>query len=209
MTITSSTSDHPAGSPRRRCIGVSLPLGVLRRRRLRFGARGRRRRSGAFSLRKLFSPMPLTFISSSTFLKPPFFLRYSTMRVAVAGPMPGSASSCASVAAFRLSGAGRSLVRARRRLLRGQGVRRQQRNGRGGGDESGGERREHVRSPGKPRGPSGGERCPAHGDVRGRVMGVSRASGSHPLKASRGPTARASRRRAQVVRAVGLTSDVT
>ena len=35
-----------------------------------------------FSFRKLFSPMPLTFISSSIFLKPPFFSRYSMMRCA-------------------------------------------------------------------------------------------------------------------------------
>ena len=114
------------------------------------------------------------------------------MRVAVAAPMPGSASSCASVAAFRLSGAGPFAGGARRRFLRGQVVRRQRRNGQRGGDESGGERREHVRSPGKPRGPSGGERCPAHGDVRGRVMGVSPRVRVAPHKGKR----RASRREA-------------
>src|SRR5262249_49583525 len=54
------------------------------------------------SLRKLFSPMPRTFIRSSGFLKLPFFCRYSMIRSAVALPMPGSASSCAAVAEFRL-----------------------------------------------------------------------------------------------------------
>jgi hypothetical protein len=48
-----------------------------------------------FSLRKLFSPIPLTFISSSTFLKPPFLSRYSMIRLAAAAPIPGSVSSCA------------------------------------------------------------------------------------------------------------------
>ena len=33
--------------------------------------------------RKLFSPTPRTFISSSTFLNGPFFWRYSTIRAAV------------------------------------------------------------------------------------------------------------------------------
>jgi hypothetical protein len=60
------------------------------------------------SLRKLFSPTPRTFISSSIFLKPPFFCRYSMISCAVAGPMPGSVSSCSCVAVFRLTGASAS-----------------------------------------------------------------------------------------------------
>src|SRR5688572_13966586 len=48
--------------------------------------------------------MPRTFIRSSTFLNPPFFCRYSRMRSAVAFPIPGSVSSCATVAVFRLIG---------------------------------------------------------------------------------------------------------
>src|SRR4051812_30663023 len=46
--------------------------------------------------------MPFTFIRSSTFLNPPFFWRYSTMRSAVVLPTPGSVSSCAADAVFRL-----------------------------------------------------------------------------------------------------------
>ena len=46
-----------------------------------------------FNFRKLFSPTPLTFIRSSSFLNPPFFCRYSTIRSAVALPIPGSPSS--------------------------------------------------------------------------------------------------------------------
>src|SRR5204863_9623741 len=61
--------------------------------------------TSVFNFRKFFSPMPRTFISSSGFLKPPFFCRYSTIRSAVALPMPGSASSCAAVAVLRLMGA--------------------------------------------------------------------------------------------------------
>ncbi len=58
-----------------------------------------------FSFRKLFSPTPRTFIRSSTFLNDPFFCRYSRMRSAVDFPMPGSVSSCATLAVFRLIGA--------------------------------------------------------------------------------------------------------
>src|SRR6185503_15165149 len=59
--------------------------------------------TSAFSLRKLASPIPRTFISSSIFLKPPFCCRYSTIRCAVAGPTPGSASSSAIVAVFKFT----------------------------------------------------------------------------------------------------------
>ena len=59
----------------------------------------------AFIFRKLFSPMPRTFIKSSTFLKPPFFCRYSRIRSAVDFPIPGSVSSWATVAVFKLIGA--------------------------------------------------------------------------------------------------------
>src|SRR5687768_2278606 len=58
----------------------------------------------AFIFRKLFSPMPRTFIRSSTFLKPPFFCRYSRIRSAVDLPMPGRVSSWATLAVFRLIG---------------------------------------------------------------------------------------------------------
>src|ERR1041384_906424 len=58
-----------------------------------------------FILRKLFSPTPLTFIRSSSFLKPPFFCRYSMMRSAIFGPTPGIVASCSAVAVFRLTGA--------------------------------------------------------------------------------------------------------
>src|SRR5688572_27390740 len=57
----------------------------------------------AFSLRKLASPTPRTFISSSIFLNPPFCCRYSTIRWAVAGPTPGSVSSSAIVAVFKFT----------------------------------------------------------------------------------------------------------
>src|SRR6266550_1072333 len=56
------------------------------------------------SFRKLFSPMPLTFINSSIFLKLPFFCRYSTMRCAELAPTPGSVCSCAADAELRLTG---------------------------------------------------------------------------------------------------------
>src|SRR5262249_24793486 len=55
-----------------------------------------------FSLRKLFSPMPWTFISSSIFLNGPLLFRYSTIRSAVLGPMPGSAASSIADAVLRL-----------------------------------------------------------------------------------------------------------
>jgi hypothetical protein len=58
--------------------------------------------TSGLSLRKLFSPIPRMFIRSSTFLKPPFFWRYSTIRAAVAGPMPGSSSSSAALAVLTL-----------------------------------------------------------------------------------------------------------
>ena len=58
-----------------------------------------------FSFRKAFSPIPFTFIRSSGFLKLPFFWRYSRIRCAAFAPMPGSVSSCACVAVFRLIGA--------------------------------------------------------------------------------------------------------
>src|SRR5213075_2234388 len=58
-----------------------------------------------FIFRKLFSPTPLTFIRSSTFLKPPFFWRYSTIRSAILGPTPGMLVSCSAVAVLRLTGA--------------------------------------------------------------------------------------------------------
>ena len=48
--------------------------------------------------------MPLMFISSSTFLKPPFFSRCSMIRRAVAAPTPGSACRSAAVAVLRLTG---------------------------------------------------------------------------------------------------------
>src|SRR4051812_29553814 len=57
-----------------------------------------------FSLRNVFSPIPLTFISSSIFLKLPFFWRYSRMRVAAAGPIFGSVRRSAADAVFRLTG---------------------------------------------------------------------------------------------------------
>src|SRR5262249_644782 len=57
-----------------------------------------------FSFRKLFSPIPFTFIRSSTFLNCPFFCRYSTIRCATFGPMPGNDSNCASVAVLMLIG---------------------------------------------------------------------------------------------------------
>ena len=56
------------------------------------------------SFRKAFSPIPLMFISSSTFLKPPFFCLCSTISCAVRAPIPGSFSSCAAVAVFKLIG---------------------------------------------------------------------------------------------------------
>jgi len=40
---------------------------------------------------------------SSIFLKPPFFCRYSTMRAAVAAPMPGRPSSCWAEAVLMLT----------------------------------------------------------------------------------------------------------
>ena len=49
--------------------------------------------TSGFSLRKLFSPIPRTFMRSSTFLKPPLFSRYSRIRSAVDLPMPGSVSN--------------------------------------------------------------------------------------------------------------------
>src|SRR5687768_11402102 len=55
-----------------------------------------------FIFKKLFSPMPRTFIRSSTFLNPPFFCRYSRMRSAVVFPIPVSVSSCATVSVFVL-----------------------------------------------------------------------------------------------------------
>jgi len=42
-------------------------------------------------------------------LNDPSFSRYSMMRVAVAGPMPGSFSRSAGVAVFRLNGGGAGL----------------------------------------------------------------------------------------------------
>src|SRR3954466_10414393 len=46
--------------------------------------------------------MPGTFISSSIFLKGPFFRRYSMIRAAVFGPIPGSASKSEADAVLRL-----------------------------------------------------------------------------------------------------------
>ena len=60
--------------------------------------------TSGFSLRKLFSPMPFTFIRSSIRLKLPLLVRYSRIRSAVLRPMPGSVSSCSSVAVLRLIG---------------------------------------------------------------------------------------------------------
>ena len=71
--------------------------------------------SCGFSLRKLFSPTPRTFINSSIFLNGPFFCRYSTMRAAVFAPMPGSPSRSLAEAVFRLTiavEAGLAAVRA-------------------------------------------------------------------------------------------------
>jgi hypothetical protein len=47
--------------------------------------------------------MPRTFITSSIFLKGPFFVRYWTTSSAVFGPMPGSDAICATVALLRLT----------------------------------------------------------------------------------------------------------
>ena len=46
--------------------------------------------------------------SSSTFLKPPFLCRKSTILFARTGPMPGSASNCCGVAVLRLSARNRT-----------------------------------------------------------------------------------------------------
>ena len=99
-TMTSSASEAP-----------DSPSGRWPRRRQR--SRVARHRSlsligatdtNGLSLRNDFSPMPRTFIRSSIFLKPPFFWRYSMILAAVAGPMPGSVSSSALEAVFRLIG---------------------------------------------------------------------------------------------------------
>src|SRR5688572_13692213 len=66
--------------------------------------------TSGLSFRKLFSPMPRTFIRSSGFLKPPFFCRYSMIRSATALPMPGSVSSCARLAVFRFTAAAGALA---------------------------------------------------------------------------------------------------
>src|SRR4029079_3095820 len=64
-------------------------------------------------LRKLFSPMPFTFISSSTRLNPPLLVRYSIISSAVLRPMPRSESCCLLLARLRLiagfAGAGTSV----------------------------------------------------------------------------------------------------
>src|SRR5262249_59147210 len=60
--------------------------------------------TSGFSLRKFFSPIPLTFMRSSGFLNPPFFWRYSTIRSAMALPIPGRPSSCEALAVLRFTG---------------------------------------------------------------------------------------------------------
>jgi hypothetical protein len=57
----------------------------------------------AFSLRKFFSPMPLTFIRSSIFLNGPFFWRYSRIRSAIFAPIPGRFSRSVADAVLRLT----------------------------------------------------------------------------------------------------------
>src|SRR5688500_15172388 len=47
--------------------------------------------------------MPRTFMTSSIFLKGPFFVRYCTTSSAVFGPMPGSDAICAAVALLRFT----------------------------------------------------------------------------------------------------------
>ena len=63
-------SDTPPGIACRYCAGFGAVTVII-----------------GFSLRKLFSPTPRTFIKSSTFLNPPSFWRYSMIRSAVLAPM--------------------------------------------------------------------------------------------------------------------------
>src|SRR6185503_9925244 len=69
-----------------------------------------------WSFAKFFSPMPWTFMTSWTVLKPPDFCRYSTMRAASFSPTPGSVTSCCTVAVLTLTfpvGAGLASARTR------------------------------------------------------------------------------------------------
>ncbi len=60
-------------------------------------------------------PMPRTSSSSSTERNGPFFVRWSMIAFAVAGPTPGSESSCSAVAVLRSIGAARGRADRRRR----------------------------------------------------------------------------------------------
>ena len=120
--------------------------------------------------------MPFTFIRSSTFLNPPLFWRYSTMRWAALWPMPGSDSRSAAVAVFRLTTAS-GLARCGRGLL---GRDRQRRSGREGEKQTqNGDSADHHTPPGK----GGGRdapRIPARPAVIPRPR-LERRSGSRGL----------------------------
>ena len=84
--------------------------------------------SCGFSLRKLFSPMPCTFINSSIFLNGPFFCRYAMIRSAVFAPTPGRISRSFADAVLMLTTFSRGRLclggwRAGRRLRGGSGRR--------------------------------------------------------------------------------------
>ncbi len=59
--------------------------------------------SSGLSFASVLSPMPGTLFKSSTVLKLPFFLRYSIIAWAFAGPTPLSVSSCSWLAVLRFT----------------------------------------------------------------------------------------------------------